>query len=158
MSFHVSVSPSNLLLNSVAKSIGTVAVRRLRLLYIYGFGFHRLSEGGCSDASNNCTHRSWTPRSVTRGVSRTNTSMCSTAGTVEIPTSHKNKVNKTQERCRWEQKPEQSTKGTHNKLIMITTKTKWVTLTSKSVPICKKRKRYGARKAETRFRASRMCA
>ncbi len=44
-------------------------------------------------------------------------------------------------------------RNTH-RLIMITTKTKWVTLTSKSVPICKKRKRYGARKAETRFRTS----
>ncbi len=48
-------------------------------------------------------------------------------------------------------------RNTH-KLIMITTKTKWMTLTSKSVPICKKRKRYGARKAETRFHTSRVCA
>ena len=43
-------------------------------------------------------------------------------------------------------------------LIMITTKTQKVALARESVPICNKRKRYGARKAETRFRASRMCA
>ena len=79
-----------------------------------GFGFHRLSEGGCSDASNNCTSRNRTPRSVTRGVSCTNTSVCSTAGTVENPTSHKQNE-QTQERCRWEPKPKQyGTQQTNN--------------------------------------------
>ena len=43
-------------------------------------------------------------------------------------------------------------------LIMITTKTQKVALARESVPICNKRKRYGAGKAETRFRTSRVCA
>ncbi len=43
-------------------------------------------------------------------------------------------------------------------LIMITPKTKGMTLTGETVPICKKRKRYGTRKAKARFRASRVRA
>ena len=127
-------------------------------IYIYGFGFHRLSEGGCSDASINCTSRNRTPRSVTRGVSWTDTSMCSTAGTVENPTSHNKE--QTQLRRRWEPKPKQFTSGTQQtiQLIMITPETKGMTLTGETVPICKKRKRYGTRKAKARFRASRVRA
>ena len=46
----------------------------------------------------------------------------------------------------------------HSKLqlVMIAPETKGMTLTGESVHICKKRKRYWARKAKARFRASRV--
>ena len=85
-------------------------------IYIYGLVFTGSPREVAQTRSVNCTNNSWSPRSVTRGDSRTGTRMCNTAGAVEDPTSHKNNETKLERDANGnsiQSKPQAETRHTH---------------------------------------------